>query len=366
MLVLIAILALVLYLVEKYTLQYALHQVYYDCEPSEHLIDPDESFTLTTTVENHKPMMVPFVRMVEDLPYDLEPQVDEKTLYRGRQMLQMNSNFYLMPRQVYTRKVEVRLPKRGCHYFRNASLYGGDFMGLKENSKQYTYFKEVVVMPRSIESPVLDKTLGDYLGDLSVNRFILEDPVLTIGFREYTGREPQRAISWVQSARFGKMMVKNYDHTLDLSLTILLNVKTPLRTEESEERVEQCFSLVRAVCETMEEKQVKYKFSTNATISGYAGNWSDVNEGLGGNHFRTVMEGLGRAISYATEPFSATVERAYRQAEQGRSFIIVTPQIDEEWGAELKKLQEISSAPVCILTPDLLDTEQNDSEEVSA
>lgn len=358
MAVFLVILALILFLVQKYSLRYSLHRVYYSCEPSQNLIDPEEKFTITTTIENQKPMVVPFVRMTETFPSAIQLEVDSKNVYRGPNDVQLSSRFYLMPRQVYTRHVDASLTQRGCHYFRSATLYGGDFLGIKEDMRHYQNFREVVVMPKSVDCPMLDKTLGDYLGDLSVNRFILEDPVLTIGFRDYTGREPMRAVSWVQTARFGKMMVKNYDHTLDMSVTILLNVKTSARTEENEERVEKCFSLVRAACEKMEEQQVKYKFATNASISGFAGSWSEISEGLGGKHFQTVMEGLGRATSVATENFSKVMERAYLQAEKGRSFILVTPQIDDEWQPELHKLHEMSAAPVCILTPDMLDEDE--------
>ena len=354
MAVFLIFLAIILFLVEKYSLQYALHRVYYGCEPSQHLIDPDESFTITSVVENQKKMMVPFVRMVENFPADIQLDLDKSAVYHGNNEVQVTSRFYLMPNQVFTRLVDAKIPQRGCHYFRQAVLYGGDFLGMKENVQYYNNHQEVVVMPKSVDCPALNKTLGDYLGDLSVNRFILEDPVLTIGFREYTGREPMRAISWTQTSRFGKMMVKNYDHTLDLSITILLNVKTPYRTDESEALVEDCFRLVRAACETLEDKQVKYNFSTNASIAGFAGSWSEIGEGLGGNHFLTVMEGLGRATSIATETFATTLDRAYHKAESGRSFIIVTPQIDDDWQPELQKLQEISAAPLCILTPDML------------
>ncbi len=358
MAVFLVILVIILLIVERYSLQYALHRVYYRCETSRNLVDPDETFIVSSTIENQKNMMVPFVRMTENFPVDIELNVDESGVYRGNNQLQLTSRFYLMPKQVYTRHVEARIPQRGCHYFRTATLYGGDFLGIKENVEYYNNFEEVVVIPRSVDCPKLDKTLGDYLGEMSVNRFILEDPVLTIGFRDYTGREPMRSVSWTQTARFGKMMVKNYDHTLDLSMTILLNVKTPYRTDESEERVEKCFSLVRAVCEHMEEQQVKYKFVTNASIAGFAGSWSEISEGLGRNHFDTVMEGLGRATSLATEPFSAILDRAFRQSERGRSFIVITPQIDDSWQPELRHLEELSSTPVCVLTPDILAEEK--------
>ena len=54
-------------------------------------------------------------------------------------------------------------------------------------------------MPRRAASPSFDMLLGGMIGDISVNRFIFEDPMLTIGFSDYTGREPMRDISWTRA-----------------------------------------------------------------------------------------------------------------------------------------------------------------------
>ena len=365
MVIFLVILAVTVFAAQKYFFKHSLDRVYYDCEPSQSLIDPDEPFTIISTIENQKKLMVFFVKMVEDFPLDIILETDESNIYHGVKNVQFTSRFYLRSMQVYRREVTAKLPKRGCHYFSGCTMYGGDFLGTKENMQYYRGFKEVVVMPKSLNSTVLDKTLGDYLGDLSVNRFILEDPVLTTGFSEYTGREPLRAISWVQSARFGKTMVKNYDHTLDLSATILLNVKVPVLTFETEEKIEKCFQIVRSVCEALEKKKVKYKFATNATISGFAGSWSEISEGLGGNHFLTVMEGLGRATCLATEPFSSLIERESQKAELGRSFILISPDDDDEsWTSNLKVLEEVSNNSVVILTPDMFKNEETEAENI--
>ena len=366
MLLFVIMLGLILGIAEVYSLRKALYRVYYTLKPSRHLIDPEEEFTITTTIENQKRMMVPLIRMTEKFPKDILLKVEGDTVSNDKKYTNLNSSFYMMPRQVYTRNVPARLTERGCHYFHDAVLRGGDFLGLKETIEYRRCFQEVVVMPRRVNCPDLEQTMGEYLGERSVNRFILEDPVLTIGFREYTGREPMRSISWTQSARFGKMMVKNFDHTLDQTVTILLNVEKPMheqdaivkiasyKTEETDERVEQCYSLVRMICEELEKEQVKYKFVTNAVIASYAGTWSEVSEGLGGNHYQTVMEGLGRATNYAAHEFAEILAKTYKQSEQGRSFIIVTPQIEDRWQPELLKLQELSAGPVLILTPDMI------------
>ena len=43
--------------------------------------------------------------------------------------------------------------------------------------------------------------LGGFLGELSVNRYLYEDPILTAGYRPYTSGDPMRSIAWKQSVR---------------------------------------------------------------------------------------------------------------------------------------------------------------------
>ncbi len=67
---------------------------------------------------------------------------------------------------------------------------------------------------------------GALLGDISVRRWIVDDPpLMTIGIREYTGNEPERYIHWPSSMKHNKLMVKNFDFTTDNSVLIALNMK---------------------------------------------------------------------------------------------------------------------------------------------
>ena len=53
----------------------------------------------------------------------------------------------------------------------------------------------------------------------------------------------------------------------DLSCTILLDVEC--RDEEREaELLEQCFSMVRSICEELEKQRIAYDFQTNGVIAG--------------------------------------------------------------------------------------------------
>jgi len=109
-----------------------------------------------------------------------------------------------------------------------------------------------------------------------------------------------------------------------MSVSIVLNIKA---SEESPEAVEHCLSIARTVCQTLENRNIKYDFFSNIIAYGSTGSWDYIGEGLGQGHFQSILEGLGRASHTASESFAALVERVLAKQKQTdtRSIIIVTP-----------------------------------------
>ncbi len=385
MIILLILFALILFLVERYYLQNGLSRIYYDVSVSQALLEPEEEFIIRSTIENHKPLFLPYLSMEESLPYEIQisetEQVDRDSTglqvftnttsaqYEQIRNAYLKSSFYLMPNQKFTREVRASLPCRGRFLFRGCNLHGGDFLGLSDSDRSFPTTREVVVMPKRAPIPDIGRLVGDFLGDLSVNRFIFEDPMLTIGFSEYTGREPLRDISWSQTARMGRTMVKNYDHTVDLSLTILLNVQSANPNSDDDQAVETCISMVRSLCETLEEQHIKYSFLTNAIPVGMIGGTDEIEQGNGNRHFFAMMEMLGRLTSIGAKPFSNTILRACRTSEQGRHHILVTPDWNPEWAEPMRLLEKLSDGHILTLTPEqagLNGSDGSSAEEVSA
>ena len=322
-LVLAALVALVIY-IEKWSLDHALHGVELDYGPSVLLAAPDEAFEIVTSLSNRSGRFVPFVQVQGFLPAGIEVRDSRIKLSAGpRGDERFSFATFLMPRSGYRRGVTASISRRGRYLFNGAQLSGGDFLGINENAHRVFSAGEIVVYPRESDAGRVSEVMGGYLGDLSVRRFIIEDPVLTVGFREYTGREPMKAISWAQSARAGGIMVKSYDYTTEPSVTVLLNVDCMGSDEDREARIESCYSITHTVCRILEERRISYDFYTNANTSGALSDWSYIAEGLGHKHFFTILEGLGRASYIATEPFAAAIRRV--ETHSPGSLVIITP-----------------------------------------
>ncbi len=305
---------------ELISLRQGLKGVGYRCRPSSSVVEPGEEFELETTLTNNKWAPVSYLEVVQALPHDIQLNAYLGRFHTEPMIAKLYSTCYLGPRQKLTRRIKASLPQRGRRIISDAQITAGDLLGLSRRSETARVFHEIVVLPRRIQAPDLSQALGGFLGDISVRRFILEDPMLTVGARQYTGREPMKTISWKHSLRANKLMVNQYDYTVENSITVVLNVDggTP-------EQLELCFSLARMAIEQLEKRGMSYGFLTNAATAGAIGRWSEVSDGLGGSHTRAILEGMGRATHDVQEPLETLIARAARRSEQGRGHILVTP-----------------------------------------
>lgn len=340
--------------VEAWSMTHSLDGVEYDVSIDRALVEIDQPFMVITELRNRSRRFIPFLRMVEDLPGNM--QTGLKTTSGSsieEERLNMKSTVYLRPRQRLTRSYPATMPARGRYMHKGATLFGGDFLGLKETKVDEFRLCEIVVLPKPWDKIDFDDTLGGFLGDISVNRFIMEDPVLTLGFRDYTGREPQKMIAWPQSLRAGKMLVKNYDYTIDLSVSIILNVYDVDGLTLNHARMETAYSITRSVVEALEERAISYSFYTNATAGGMTSPFKHITEGLGSAHRNAILEGLGRATYIASESFVEMADRITRSADKGRSYILITTNYPPFYEQQVIRLKEMTGGEVLVLRADL-------------
>lgn len=272
--------------------------------PEDNVVDPDEGFNIVIELKNKERFPLYFIRVQSFFAND---KVSFSTWLKAKQKLQF--------------KIPVAISKRGRYILKNPLLFFGDFLGLREKRRELGLFREVVVAPREYEDTSVTQVLGKFLGEYSVRRFIFEDPVLTLGFREYSGREPMKMISWKQSAQRQTLMVKEYDHTIEPVLSILVNVET--LSENASEQIEKTFSIARSVCSSLESKGISYDIYTNASLAG--GDSCTITEGLGARHFSKVMELLGRSMTQAAFSYSKLLKLARETGGNERGLIIISP-----------------------------------------
>lgn len=311
------------------------------------LAQPGQTVTWTSQVENHGPLPIPFVRLELRFPNAMTVGEDagwvRSHCHSGIQNWNVEERLSLLPRQRCTRQVRFSAQRRGEYSIGGCRYSVGDLLGFRETVMDAEAAK-LVVMPEQAKAARALQAVGGFLGDISVRRFILEDPILTVGFRDYTGQEPLKAVSWTRSAMTGTLQVKQYDHTAEQTVAVLLNVE-----DGTAEELEGAFRLMRSVCEELERKKIPFSLRTNGNLPGPMGKLFSVGEGLGDQHLNTILYGLGRADYLCYHSLNHLVRRTLEHRKSNESYILVTPRQTQVLHGAVRKLEAASGNPVCVL-----------------
>lgn len=229
--------------------------------------EPGETIQNETVVSNTGKLPVSYlcVRMAYPLCASLPESKVERSLY----LCTVSDVYRFWLRKKIRRTVSFSIEKRGVHIIAGKDIQRGDFLGFHVTSANLVQRREVLIYPHRLESPALVEALGDYCGEMSARRWLIRDPILTIGVREYTGNEPMRTISWSQTARRGELTVREFDFTRSVNCALMFCTDGI----EYEENVllDTCCSAIRTIGEELASRGVETDFFTNSILIGYKG-----------------------------------------------------------------------------------------------
>ena len=270
----------------------------------------------------------------------------EKHVTRNFTGTSVNCSFFMPAHKTVRGRFHIALEKRGIYRLGRCYLEAGDLLGLNVSVSSIEGNRVIVCTAAMAESDPQVEVLGGFIGDISVRRFIMEDPSLLVGYREYTGHEPMKKISWTQSAKTGKLMVKQNDFTLDTDVAIAVNLE---RNEASMADMERLFELVRTASEKLEEMKIPYAFISNGDLRQFQ-------QGFGRAHLGAILRSIGLSGAACYNSFDNLIERCIAGNRTNRSYIIVTPHLDSDGKRALDRLRSVSDHEVCVLMPEKKET----------
>ncbi len=339
-LITIVVLALVL---EKKSIRIPFGQIKYKLEPSKGRVEQGEIFQLNTTLYNASARNIPYVFMEEVLPAEVEIEgSDTLKLFPDGNFLLHRTTIFMGKHQKIKRSIRVSIQERGVFWFRQTRMKFGDFLGMRQREKEFRQSKSVVVYPRKMQDERLERVLSDIFGEISVHSFLYEDPFLVMGYREYTGREPLRSISFLQSAKKNELMVKEYDHTRDEVVDIIFDVSYKGNFDHYFVQIETMFSMVRTLCEAFENKGVSYRLITNAYYDTMEERGVNIIQsgGSGGKSFDKILDILGMASNASMCTTEELLRRTYLNLSQEKEFVYLCQRREDETEAAIVRVEQ--------------------------
>lgn len=312
--------------------KYAFFNVTYKRKISSSQVEIGEEFNISIIIENRKLLPVTFFQVTEIFPAEMQYKY-ENNVKRLNELVYHTTTMMILPFQRIRRNYTVKFNKRGKYLLRDVILTAGDLIGLNTAEKQIQLGQEIVVYPKSYDIDGETDKAGDYIGDISVSRNIIRDPIITAGIREYTGFEPEKTIHWPSTLRAGKLMVRNFDYTMDNSVFIILNIECskPFWAGIESKSIEKCYELSRKLMDDLENSHIKYGFSTNAQTGEYFNGLNFLRPSLGKEHYFSILDNLGRADYSITVDFESLMKNILENGISCRTFILITPVIIESY-----------------------------------
>ena len=205
---------------------YCFRKLNYKCEFSVSEAHEGDSLYLIETVYNCKLLPVPWLKV--DIHSSRWLDFAGTCSVIAQDDRRVTSSFTLRSYQRITRKWKLKCLKRGVFTTENVTLVSGDLLNFRVVSIPMAVNAQLMVYPEIVDLEELFTPVNLQQSDKTVNRWIIDDPFMVSGAREYTPGDPLNRIHWPATARNGRFMVKKNEYTSQRSLTILLNMQSQL------------------------------------------------------------------------------------------------------------------------------------------
>lgn len=329
---LLIVIFFILQLINYFTRKYAHTNLSYSRYLSRYACFPGDKFVLTVQMINKKLLPLPFVEIVEKIPDDFEYEMPSKMEHTQGYSYHHNTMMFL-PYQKITRRYTIMCSKRGRYYFDSIAVSVGDYLGLKTYSREYESPVEFLVYPPIIPLSSLIIDCRNPMGDVSVKRWIIDDPSIIMGIREYTQNDSFNRIHWASSAKTGQLMVKNFDFTSDRKVVVLLNIETskPFWVKIDGNKIEAAVNIAAAISSELLNSGISAGMYTNGALGGFfSGEGNYIPPSCGDVHLQAILKLLARITYSIQQPFEEALSGIIQSLRTDCRYIIITPIITDE------------------------------------
>lgn len=285
-----------------------------------------EQVEMVEEIANGKLLPLPWLRLESSIARGLEFGSQENLGVSTGEIYQNHiSLFSLKPYRHIKRRHSVTCQQRGLFRLDSVTMTAGDLFGISRTSQTFPLQLELLVYPGLVDYDELPLPVHSWLGELPVKRWIVEDPFLTAGTREYLPGDSLSSINWKATARTGAMQVHQKDYTADSRLIICLNVEisdSMWRTVTDAERIESGIRYAATIADYAMGHGIDTGLLSNGRLEG-----SGAREPIAAESLDSLEELLGllaRLNLDRTLPMSRLLELEAESGSRDNDYLIVT------------------------------------------
>ncbi|WP_186365500.1 DUF58 domain-containing protein [Salinicoccus cyprini] len=240
--------------------------------------------------EGWMPILNAAFRLTAGDDIQFEKDISLKTRYQTETI----ASFTVMPKSSTILKVPFKARKRGVSKIIRTDIevprifgFGSLFLVQSGRSSH-----EIMVYPEQLHTPPFDMRNKMIQGLFIQRKAMFNDPMLTVGTRDYHQRDSMRDVHWKASAKTGELKTRIYEKTTHLSWMIAINLRSE-KNYAPPANIEAVIENITYLTSRAAELQIPYSVFTN--LSSFDSNtFLSRVEGSGGLHYKSTLEVLAR------------------------------------------------------------------------
>jgi uncharacterized protein (DUF58 family) len=315
-----------------------------------------EEVEFSVEVTNDKPLPLAWIEVDDTVPgggIQLTPAHAGPSHVPGRRMLSMlmSVRWYERVRRHY----RVTCNARGVHAFGPATLRTGDVFGLAAQEMEFPGEDYLLVYPRIVSLEQLQLPPGNPFGDVAMReQWLFEDPMRTVGVRDYRPGDSPRRLHWKATARSPgqALQVKLFEPTTSHRLMVLLNVSAGEQNWSWQgydpEALEAAITTAASVAQWGVSRGYLVGMAANARLF-HSSAPVRLPPSRDARQLMHVLEALARLVPMATMAPAGLVEAEARGLAFGTTVVMVSCVAGEEMLAALSRLKRLGHRPSLLL-----------------
>ena len=268
-----------------------------------------ETVNVVEVISNEKRLPLPCVNLKFQVDRELEfPGTDTNSSVSD--LTYRNDVFSFLANQRITRRIPVKCNHRGVFKISGVQLtFAGPFMN-EINVLKVDSTCEITVYPKTVDSKRFSFIRSRISGEAERKKYMLEDPFVFRGIRDYTSNDSLKNVNWKATARTGNLCVNEYNESVSRNVCILLNLEDDgMLTYDSVN--EEAISLAASVAEEFIRQGINVSLISNACDVDTK-EAVGIREGAGVGHLGSINTVLARMdLKLEKEEFAELINRTF-------------------------------------------------------
>jgi len=319
--------------------QLSLFGLHYNRRLSETRAFLGETIELTLEVRNQKFLPLTWLEILDLFPGDLSLEGGEVIPNRASNLGEFRTLWMPGAFQGLRRRFTVHCNQRGYHTYGPATVSTGDGFGFFSRKAVEGVRDHLIIYPRVYSVAELGLPAKNPFGERGARDRLFEDPLRTMGIREWRPADGLRRVHWKATARHQRMLSRIYEPSEEPQILVFLNVTTLPRHWQGSipELTERVISVAASLAAKCIEDRVPVGLISNGMLPG-----SDqplrLLPGRSPSQLVRILEALAGITPFASLPIEEMVLRESPKLPWGATLVVVTAIAHDDLLAALLEL----------------------------